>query len=235
MALAALKRKKLFEQQLQNLENAQFTLDAQIATIEGAATNMVAFEAMVTGRDQLQGLNKNMCGVRCALAARRRCNWLRRARRTAEKVDAMVEDIREQHEVANEITNAFSMATDLTGVTDEDVEGELNEMLAQDSEEEALRVRTAGPALELPSVPAGASYAHARLRMPAGRAADHRTLCAHPRCRGADRAAAQSGCGCDGGRRAHQATSRHGDLGGGMDIGPGLREGRCLSPPLRWT
>jgi len=60
LALIALKKKKTYQTQIDNISNARLTLETQICSIEGAAVNAQALAGMVEGARALRQLNRNM-------------------------------------------------------------------------------------------------------------------------------------------------------------------------------
>jgi charged multivesicular body protein 4 len=86
-ALMALKRKKIYEGQVEKLSGARMTLEVQIMTIENATTNYAALDAMKTGANALKNISRTM---------------------TIEDVEDTMEDIREQMDIADEIGNAIA-------------------------------------------------------------------------------------------------------------------------------
>lgn len=59
-ALMALKRKKLYEGQIDRLNAARSKLDTQIIALENASSNLVILDAMQTGAEMLKQINRKM-------------------------------------------------------------------------------------------------------------------------------------------------------------------------------
>jgi charged multivesicular body protein 4 len=129
-ALFAMKRKKLYEAEIDKIQNVKMTLETQVINLEGAAQNAETFKAMEAG-------SKTMSKIREEVSV--------------EKADDIMEGIREEMEMANEINNAIAQPID-TLLTDEDeLLEELNALETADLEAELL----APPqqSMSLPTVP----------------------------------------------------------------------------------
>ncbi|EKM59802.1 uncharacterized protein PHACADRAFT_250534 [Phanerochaete carnosa HHB-10118-sp] len=118
-ATAALKRKKVTEQELERLQGTRFQLEMQVNTLESASFNSETMAAMKKATSALKDIHGSF---------------------DINKVDATMADIQEQTQLANEVSEAIS-STAYTGVeVDED---ELRQELA-DLEQEELDTRLAG-------------------------------------------------------------------------------------------
>lgn len=60
VALAALKRKKRYEKQLQQIDGTLSTLEFQMDALENASTNTEVLKVMETAGQALKGANKNL-------------------------------------------------------------------------------------------------------------------------------------------------------------------------------
>lgn len=107
VALMALKRKKMYEQQREHTRGARFNLETQLLAIENANVNMETLRAMKAGSSTMKSMHGEM---------------------NVDKVDATMDDIREQMDLANEINAAISTPLGMDYGLDED---ELNEELEQ--------------------------------------------------------------------------------------------------------
>jgi charged multivesicular body protein 4 len=56
----ALKRKKIYESQIEKLCSARMTIDTQILAIENATTNYAALDAMKTGANALKAISQRI-------------------------------------------------------------------------------------------------------------------------------------------------------------------------------
>ena len=131
VAMQALKRRKTYEQQMERISNARMNLEVQILHIENAAVNMEALKAMELGAQAMKQQQQNM---------------------TVHDVDNIMETIREQMDVQEEIGDAMSqpLGTDL--IDEDALEAELQELEQQVLDEEMLKM----PSVGLPSLSAAA-------------------------------------------------------------------------------
>uniref|UniRef100_U5EWR2 Uncharacterized protein n=1 Tax=Corethrella appendiculata TaxID=1370023 RepID=U5EWR2_9DIPT len=130
-AIQALKRKKRYEKQLQQIDGTLSTIEMQREALENANTNTAVLTTMKNASDALKAAHKDM---------------------NIDDVHEMMDDIAEQNDVANEISNAISSAVGFGQDIDEDeLEKELEELEQEELDKELLGV---GPeSNELPEVP----------------------------------------------------------------------------------
>eukprot|EP00276_Gloeochaete_wittrockiana_P004148 CAMPEP_0184660822 /NCGR_PEP_ID=MMETSP0308-20130426/35420_1 /TAXON_ID=38269 /ORGANISM="Gloeochaete witrockiana, Strain SAG 46.84" /LENGTH=220 /DNA_ID=CAMNT_0027101685 /DNA_START=59 /DNA_END=721 /DNA_ORIENTATION=+ len=141
VALMALKRKKLYEGQVDKIANAIMTISEQLIAIEGATANLETLNAMRVGAQTMQRIHNRM---------------------TVEQVDNTMDEIRDQMDVAKEISDAISQPIGEV-YDDDELLAELQEIEELQMEEELLSVsappvRQTAPTqpekeLFLPSVP----------------------------------------------------------------------------------
>lgn len=135
VAMMALKRKKAYEVQVQKLSGARMTIESQLMAIEGATVNLETINAMREGAAALQGIHGSM---------------------SIDTVDNTMDQIREQMDIATEISDAI--AQPLGDPVDEDeLEAELAELEAENLDEQLLTLNapttvSASP-VRLPSAP----------------------------------------------------------------------------------
>ncbi|KAJ2909740.1 ESCRT-III subunit protein snf7 [Coemansia aciculifera] len=137
VALAALKRKHLYELQLEKMGGTRMTLEAQAMSIEAANVNLETMKAMERGAEAMKHIHQNM---------------------SIDKVDQTMEDIREQMDLATEVSDAISQPQ-LFGaqIDDDQLLEELEELEQQELDRQLLglgRVPVSTPGL--PSQPLGA-------------------------------------------------------------------------------
>ncbi|XP_006012406.1 charged multivesicular body protein 4b [Latimeria chalumnae] len=131
-ALQALKRKKRYEQQLNQIDGTLSTIEFQREALENATTNTEVLKTMSEAANAMKVAHENM---------------------DIDKVDDLMADITEQQEIAQEISDAISRPVGFGDDVDEDeLLAELEEMEQEDLEKELLRVGDEAPA-ELPTVP----------------------------------------------------------------------------------
>merc|ERR1712200_315440 len=136
-ALQALKRKKRYDKQLQQIDGTLSTIEMQREALEGANTNTAVLQTMGDAAKALKAAHQHM---------------------DVDKVHDMMDDIAEQQDVAREISDAISNPVAFGQEFDEDeLEAELDalgEELELD-EQEALdkQMLDIGPSVGLPDIP----------------------------------------------------------------------------------
>jgi len=110
VAAAALKRRKMYEIELNRLGDSRFQLETQVNTLESANMNAETMAAMKKASDALKVIHGNI---------------------TLDKVDTTINALNEQRELANEIAEAIANPVNLD--IDED---ELKEELAELQQDE---------------------------------------------------------------------------------------------------
>ncbi|KAI3387577.1 hypothetical protein SNEBB_001029 [Seison nebaliae] len=133
-ALAALKRKKRYESQLNQIDGTLATLEYQRDCLENANSNAEVLKAMQQGAKALKGAHKELGDV--------------------DNVHELMDDIQEQHTMVEEINNAISNPMNMGIDADEDeLLAELEEMEQEEINKKMLGVadNVTDP---LPSVPA---------------------------------------------------------------------------------
>eukprot|EP01112_Ceratiomyxa_fruticulosa_P011067 TRINITY_DN2976_c0_g1_i1.p1 TRINITY_DN2976_c0_g1~~TRINITY_DN2976_c0_g1_i1.p1 ORF type:complete len:208 (+),score=39.74 TRINITY_DN2976_c0_g1_i1:184-807(+) len=103
-AMTCLKRKKIYEGQIDKLYGAQMTLTTQIGAIEGAEATMRTLEAMKIGASALEAIHKDV---------------------TLDKVDNIMDDIKDQMEVADSLSMAISQGIG-EPIDEDELEAELD-------------------------------------------------------------------------------------------------------------
>ncbi|RKP25682.1 Snf7 family, partial [Syncephalis pseudoplumigaleata] len=118
VALMALKRKKKYEEQIEQTTGARMTLETQAMAIEGANINLEAINAMKVGAKAIRDIHGSM-GI--------------------DEVDKTMDDIREQMDLLNEISGAISQPLTLGAELDEDeLEAELEALEQEELDEKLL-------------------------------------------------------------------------------------------------
>lgn len=129
-AIQALKRKKRYEKQLQQIDGTLTTIETQREALENANTNTTVLNTLKTASDALKAAHKEI---------------------TVDDVHDIMDDIAEQNEIANEISDAVSTAIGFNQDVDEDeLEKELEELEQEALDEELLDVPST---VKLPDVP----------------------------------------------------------------------------------
>ena len=122
VALMALKRKKMYESQREHTRGARFNLETQILTIENANINLETLNAMKVGSSTMKNIHGEM---------------------NIDKVDDTMDDIREQMDLANEISSAISNPLGLdTGIDEDELAAELEQLEQAELDATLLDVKT---------------------------------------------------------------------------------------------
>jgi len=131
VAIGALKRKKRYEKQLQQIDGTLSTIEMQREALEGANTNTAVLNTMSEAAKALKAAHQHM---------------------DVDKVHDMMDDIAEQQEVAREISDAISNPIAFgQDLDDDELERELEELEQEGLDEALLNVEPAKT--KLPDVP----------------------------------------------------------------------------------
>jgi len=132
VALQALKRKKRFEAQLNQIDGTLTTLEYQREALENANTNTEVFKAMSHAAKASKAAHDSL---------------------DIDKVHDLKDEIAEQTEIANEISNVISSPIGMDTAIDEDeLMAELEELEQEDLDKELLDLPAAASST-LPEVP----------------------------------------------------------------------------------
>jgi len=141
-AIQALKRKKRYEKQLQQIDGTLSTIEMQREALEGANTNTAVLQTMKNAADALKAAHQHM---------------------DVDQVHDMMDDIAEQQDVAREISDAISNPVAFgTDVDEDELEKELEELEQEELDKELLG--TGPTADQLPSVPSDVPVPAARAK-----------------------------------------------------------------------
>ncbi|GAB5033082.1 charged multivesicular body protein 4 [Nannochloropsis oceanica] len=132
-ALFALKKKKMYEAEVIKIQGAMMNLESQAMSLEGSATNMEVFGAMRKGAQAMGAMRGAM---------------------DVDKVDDLIDDIREEMDTATHISDAISTPLDGGLQSDDDLLAELDALVEEETEAKLTEV----PA-SLPAKPAAATAA----------------------------------------------------------------------------
>ncbi|TDH73795.1 hypothetical protein CCR75_006843 [Bremia lactucae] len=124
-AIFALKRKKMYEAEIEKLQGARMTLETQVMTLESAHVNMETFTALRSGAEQMKAIHGQM---------------------NVDTVDNIMDDIQEETAMADEIGRAISQPFGSQLYDDDELEDELREMEELELEEKVLQPLVATPA-----------------------------------------------------------------------------------------
>lgn len=130
-AIQALKRKKRYEKQLQQIDGTLSTIEMQREALESANTNTTVLTTMKGAADALKAAHQHM---------------------DVDQVHDMMDDIAEQQDVAREISDAISNPVAFgQDIDEEELEKELEELEQEQLDKELLGIESTD---ELPAVPA---------------------------------------------------------------------------------
>ncbi|KAL3319569.1 Charged multivesicular body protein 4C [Cichlidogyrus casuarinus] len=133
-ALNALKKKKMYTDQLARLDGTIATLESQRANLDNASLNMEAMKAMQTAATALKNAHKNM---------------------DLDQVNKIKDEIDEQQEIARTISEEISRPSGQDMYDEDELLAELNE-LEGEADDDAILNRVLDipvPSTELPSIP----------------------------------------------------------------------------------
>jgi len=128
-ALFALKRKKLYEAEIDKIANIKMTLETQVMNLESAAQNAETMKAMKTGTAQMKKIRQET---------------------NIDQVDDLMDEMKEEMEMADEISNALAQPVDPLMTDEDDLLAELEELEAEDVTEQLLAPMKK---MDLPDVP----------------------------------------------------------------------------------
>ncbi|KAI7744127.1 hypothetical protein M8C21_015071 [Ambrosia artemisiifolia] len=140
-AIQCLKRKRLYEQQIEQLGNFQLRIHDQMIMLESAKATTETVDALRTGAKTMKEMHKAV---------------------NIDDVDKTMDEINEQTENMKQIQEALSAPIGAAADFDEDeLEAELEELEGADLEEQLLQPATATPAAPVSvPVPAGKQPTH---------------------------------------------------------------------------
>ena len=124
----------MFEAEIDKIQNVKMTLETQVINLESAAQNAETFKAMEAGSKTMKKIRQDV-GI--------------------DKVDDIMDEIKEEMELANEINNAIAQPVDPLLADEDELLAELNALEANDLEAELLAppTKTSVNNFSLPSVP----------------------------------------------------------------------------------
>lgn len=150
-AIQALKRKKRYEKQLQQIDGTLSTIEFQREALENASTNTEVLRVMGDAAKALKSAHKNM---------------------NVDDIHNLMDDVAEQQEIANEISDAISNPVGFgQDVDEDDLLAELEELEQEALEKELIDVGPT-PVDNLPNVPASSLPAAAPRAKPAAAASN---------------------------------------------------------------
>ena len=132
-ALQCLKKKKLYETQIENLQNHQLKLEEQVITLEGSKTTAETFSALKNGAGAMKQISRET---------------------NIDNIDKVMDDINEQSEKMRQVQEALGQPVGYSADLDEDeLDAELAELEAEDLLEEELAPPATAPATAAAAAP----------------------------------------------------------------------------------
>ncbi|KAH9308982.1 hypothetical protein KI387_036893 [Taxus chinensis] len=133
-AIQCLKRKKLYETQIEQLGNFQLRIHDQMIMLEGAKATTETVDALRTGASAMKNIQKAM---------------------NIDDIDKTMDEVNEHTENLKQIQEALATPIGAAADIDEDeLEAELEELEEAELEEQLMQPATQAPATQLPPVPA---------------------------------------------------------------------------------
>merc|ERR1712176_528664 len=133
-AVFSMKKKKMYEGELDKISNVKMTLETQVMNLESAAQNIETVKTMKQGTTTMQKIRTDI-GI--------------------DDVDNVMDDIKQEMEMAQEINDAIGQPVDPLLTDDDELLEELNALEASDLETQLLAppTKTSLDELSLPTVP----------------------------------------------------------------------------------
>jgi len=136
-AKSALRRKKQFEHSLEQTSSQIMTLEREIYSIETANINKETLDAMKNAGTAMKQIHAGL---------------------TIDKVDNVMEDLREQHAIGEEISEAITSGVASNGIDEDELDEELAELQQEKLDEQMLNtgnvpIHDAPSSQKLPQAP----------------------------------------------------------------------------------
>lgn len=142
VAKSALRRKKAYEKQLEQTSAQMLTVESEISSIETANINKETLDAMKHAQAAMKKIHGGL---------------------TIEKVDQTMEDLREQHAIGEEISDALTSGSIGQTVDEGELDEELAELQQEELDNKMLKTGTvpvSDQVQRLPNVSTGESELH---------------------------------------------------------------------------
>lgn len=128
----ALKRKKLLDSEAVKITSQIEALENQLRSIESANLNLETMKAMKAGAKAMKNIHGGV---------------------TVDKVDQTMEEIREQAEISEEISEAISRSYPADGIDEDELEEELEALQQEEVDDKLLNSGTKAAPVNLPDAP----------------------------------------------------------------------------------
>ncbi|GLJ24746.1 hypothetical protein SUGI_0473050 [Cryptomeria japonica] len=131
-AIQCLKRKRLYDVQIEQLGKFQLRIHDQMAMLEGAKATTETVAALRTGASAMKAIQKAM---------------------SIDDVDKTMDEVNEQTENMKQIQEALSVSSSVADLDDDDLEAELEDLDGTELEQQLLRPSTTATAMPTPAAP----------------------------------------------------------------------------------
>ncbi|KAK3679054.1 ESCRT-III subunit protein snf7 [Recurvomyces mirabilis] len=133
VAKAALRRKKNYEHQLEQTSAQMLTVEREISSIETANINKETLDAMKHAQQAMKNIHGGL---------------------TIDKVDQTMEDLREEHAIAEEIAEALTQGSIGQGVDEDELDEELAELQQEELDNKMLKTGSVPVSDQIQRMPA---------------------------------------------------------------------------------
>jgi len=135
-ARAALQRKKQHETALTQTNAQMMTVEREIFSIEAANINKETFDAMNGAKVAMKNIHGNL---------------------NIDKVDQTMEELREQHDIGEQIAQALTAGNDMQGIDMDDLDEELAQLQQEELDEKMLKTGSVPVSDRIHSLPSAAN------------------------------------------------------------------------------
>ncbi|KAG2176420.1 hypothetical protein INT43_005660 [Umbelopsis isabellina] len=152
VALLALKKKKAYEGQIDKINGTRMTIETQVMAIENANVNLETMNALRGGAEAMRNIHGSIIAKwRFSKKTKVEKGSERSIPGDINKVDATMDEIRDQMDIANEISDAISRPVLGDELDEDELLNELEEL--EQEELDAKMLESAPPAMRAPNVP----------------------------------------------------------------------------------
>ncbi|KAL6585844.1 hypothetical protein OROMI_002488 [Orobanche minor] len=151
-AMQCLKRKKLYEGQIEQLANFQLRIHDQMIMLEGAKATTETVDALRIGAAAMKAMQKAIVQCQCKRPVFARITGF--LHRNIDDVDKTMDEINEQTENMKQMQEALATPINAADFDEDELEAELKELEGAELEEQLLQPTTTAPVAPV-KVPAG--------------------------------------------------------------------------------
>jgi len=125
-ALMCLKRKKKYEEQVSRASDTRMALEQQVMALEGANVNVEVVQAMKGGSQALKSAHAQL---------------------NVDKVDNLMDDIREEMDKSEEISQAIAQPLGSDMIDEDELNAELEQLEQEEMDNQLLDIKMPSPAV----------------------------------------------------------------------------------------